>query len=883
MKITFSLHAEAWNGPGSRSHLGEPVLGRAGFLNLLEVHLGLSGPPVVSARRAAAYLVALRAVDGEQRFYHRSLDADEMGTAAALLKWRDEWRLAGWNGKAVDGWPQRLVDMAAVETAAARVAPGEGERLVSVAERLAVRRLPIRKVVILEPIEAFPARWRDVLQLLTYEVAAPLDAPADGNLGLLQARCIEAAVAGALAPIYGLVADASVVVMRPLSAEIAAHWLAETCHAEPVGSRMVVCDQEAAGADLDETLQGSGFPTCGFSETSSLRPTVQALPLALETLWDPIEPVRLLDFLMHPVGPLPTRVRRLLGAAFSEQPGIGGPAWTKARQEIRDAHGRDVDHQVTQWLEETRYDRASGAPLERVMSRVVGLRDALQGRLAASAESEGQSGKADLLMAVAQCSAVLDGLFELSTSASDKVKPRLLEQLIAQATTDAGNSLAVAQVGCVPSATSVAACAVERADEVVWWMPGKPALPNSLPWLQAELDALASAGVRLADPAAEMAAMMSLWIRPVLAARKRLVLVLPPEGEELHPAWQLLKVLAPQLEVGVLELNAAGKVAVKAKELMPAKGVWKLDETAAWRSSFPAPTRREAQSYSSLDTAFNNPALGVLKDAAALRGAKTVSPGDEGRLLGTLAHRLVQLLLQDPAALGWDQRQLDEWFEPTLNALLLGEGMPLLAPGSAVQHAQFKSAARNGIASLLGFLRAAEVVKAEPERKLKGAKGGLGLLGDTDLLLHLKAGGTAALDLKWSRAGRFRDMLERGEFLQLALYAHMIQDETGAAPEAVGYFTFLDGHLSTLTPGVFGANARVVVPKNGETPAQLVTMAKASWDWRVEQWQEGVVEVIAEGLEPGPTEPAAECLPLHSLGDWNTDFERLFGHREGEQ
>jgi hypothetical protein len=883
MRITFSLHATAWNGPRSRSHLGEPVVGRMGFLSLLEVHLGLSGPPVVGARRVAAYLVALRAADSEKRFYHRSLDADEMGTAAALLKWRDEWHLAGWDGKAGEAWPQRLVDMAAVEAATARVAPGEGERLGLIAERLSARRVPIEKVIILEPIEAFPARWQDVLQLLTFEVAGSLDAPANGNLGLLQTRCVEAAAVGTLAPIDSLVADDSVVVMRPLSSEIAEHWLAETCHAESAVSRMVVCDQEAAGAALDETLHGTGLPTCGFSESSTLRPTVQALPLALETLWDPIEPVRLLDFLMHPVGPLPTGARRRLGNAFAEQPGIGGPAWTKARQEIRDVDGADVDHQVTQWLEETRYDRADGAPLERVMSRVVGLRDALQDRLEASAANEDQSGKADLLMAVAQCSAVLDGLTELKTSASDKVKPRLLEQLIAQATADAGNSLAVAQVGCMASASSVAACAVERADEVVWWMPGKPILPNPLPWLQMELEALASAGVRLPDPANEMAAMMSLWIRPVLAARKRLVLVLPPEGEELHPAWQLLKVLAPQLEVGVLELNVAGKVAVRAKELLPASGVWKFDDKAAWRDKFPAPTRRDAQSYSSLDTAFNNPALGVLKDAAALRGAKTVSPGDEGRLLGTLAHRLVQILLENHVALGWDQRQLNDWFEPKLEELLRCEGMPLLAPGSAVQHAQFKSAARNGISALLGFLRAADVVKVEPERQLKGAKGDLRLLGDTDLLLHLKAGGTAALDLKWSRAGRFRDLLESGEFLQLALYAHMIQEEAGAAPKAVGYFTFLDGRLSTLTPGVFGANARVVVPKNGETPAQLVTMAKASWDWRIKQWREGVVEVIGDGLDPGPTEPAAGCLPLHSLGDWNTDYERLFGQREGEQ
>lgn len=882
MRITFSLHASAWHGPSSRSQLGEPVLGRAAFLNLLEVHLGLSGPPVVTAQRVAAYLVALRSADDPKRFYHRSLDADEMGTAAALLQWRDEWHLAGWDGKAGADWPQRLSDMAAVEAAAARVAPGEGERLALISDRLALRRVPIETVRILEPLAAFPARWQDVLRLLGAQEVTPLEKPAEGNLGLLQSRCLDAAAASALVPIVDWAADGSVVVTRPLSSEVAAHWFAELCHAEPAGSRILVCDQDAAGASLDETLQAAGFPTCGYSEASALRPTVQALPLALETLWDPIEPVRLLDFLMHPVGPLPSRIRRRLGFAFAKQPGIGGPAWTKVREGIRDEHGAEVDHKVTQWLEEVRYERSTGAPLKNVMERVIWLRDALQGRLAAAAEDKDSSGKADLLMAVAQCSAVLDGLKELDAAGSEKVKPRLLEQLVAQATADASNSLAVAQVGCVSSTSSAAACAVERADEVVWWMPGKPVLPNPLPWLQAELDALASVGVRLADPAAEMAAMMSLWIRPVLAARKRLILVLPPEGEELHPAWQLLKVLAPKLEVSVLEKDAPGKVAVVAQELVAAKGVWKFDETAAWRTKFPAPTRREAQSYSSLDTAFNNPALGVLKDAASLQGCRTVAPGDENRLLGTLAHRLVQLLLEHPTALGWDEKQVDAWFAPKLEELLLHEGMPLLASGSAVQHAQFKAAARSGISALLSFLRAANVVSVEPERPLKGAKGDLSLLGDTDLLLHLKDGGTAALDLKWSRAARFREMLEKGEFLQLALYAHMIQEETGAAPKAVGYFTFLDGHLSTLTPDVFGAGARVIAPKKGETTSQLVNKAKATWDWRLKQWSEGTVEVVGKGLLPEPSKPGEDCLPLHSLGDWNTEFERLFGQREGE-
>lgn len=882
MKITFSLHAGGWQGPGAAPKLGEPVLSPPAFLSLLEVQLGLSGPPAVSARRAAAYLVALRAADRPERFFHRSLHADEMGTASELLAWRDEWLLAGWDGKAPEGWPARLLDMAAVEaTTAGRIGLGEGERLALVAERLGRRRVPIEKVLVLEPLAAFPACWRGVLELLPVEVVPPRQPQATGDLGGVQQRCLAAAIDGVLKPLDAMAADGSVSVVRPLTVEMAEHWLSSQCHGSPEVARLVVCDEPAKGASLDETLKATGFPTCGFNEISSLRPTLQALPLALETLWDPIEPARLLDFLMHPVGPLPAGLRRRLGRAFAAEPGIGGRAWVRVRDEIRAEVEPEVDRNVTAWLEEARYDRSVGAPLALVVTRVGGLRASLQGRLLKVVEEAGV-GEADLRSAIAQCSAVMDALLELSTSAADVVKPRLLEQLVAQATADATNTLAIAEVGCLPSATSVAACAIESSDEVIWWMPGSPKLPTAHPWLQAELDALKGAGVDLLDPVAEMAATMSLWIRPILAARKRLVLVLPPEGAELHPAWQLVSVIAPKLPIADVELDDAGKVSVAHQELAPAVGAWNFDPAAKWRASFTAPTRREAQSFSSLEVAFNNPALAVLQDAASLRGCNMVAPAQDNRLLGTLAHRLVQLLLADPAALGWDAKQVEAWFAPAVYGLLKTEGMPLLAPGSSVQLAQFKTAALGGIVSLLAYLRAAGVNRVDAERPLQGTLGALALRGDTDLLLHLEGGATAALDLKWSRATRYRDKLEGGDFLQLALYAHMVQQETGVAPSAVGYFTFLDGSLSTLTPGVFGNNARVISPKNGETNAQLIEGARATWEWRVKQWQSGHVEVIWPGLEPEPSAPPDGCLPLRSLGPWYLDFARLFGQPEGE-
>ncbi len=882
MKITFSLYAGAWQGPGAASKLGEPVLSPPAFLGLLEVQLGLSGPQVVSAKRTAAFLVALRSTDTSERFFHRSLQADEMGTAYALLGWRDEWLLAGWDGKAREGWPARLSDMAAVEAVAAgRIGLCEGERLALVAERLGKRRVPIEKVLVLEPLSAFPARWRAVLEQLQVKLVPPRQPQAAGDLGAVQQRCLAAAVDGVLAPLDALAADGSIAVMRPLSVEIAEHWLSNQYHISPDASRLIVCDEPAMGSSLDETLRANGAPICGYSESSSLRPTVQALPLALETLWDPIEPARLLDFLMHPVGPLPAGIRRRFGRVFAAEPGIGGRAWTQVRDEIRKELAPEADRNVTAWLEEARYDRRAGAPLELVMTRVAGLRASLQGRLLKVIEGHGV-GAADLRSAVAQCSAVMDALSELRTSAADLVKPRLLEQLVAQATADATSTLAIAEVGCMPSAAYAAACAIESADEIIWWMPGSPKLPTAHPWLQVELEALKCAGVELLDPVSEMAAKMSLWIRPILAARKRLVLILPPEGAELHPAWQLVNVIAPQLSVSVLEEDSTGKIAVDYKELAPAIGIWKFDPSAKWRDAFLAPTRREAQSYSSLEVALNNPALAVLQDAASLRGCNTFAPEQDNRLLGTLAHRLVQMLLEDPASLKWNQKQVEDWFGPTADDLLRTEGMPLLAPGSSMQLAQFKAAALGGIVSLLGYLNEAGVKRVEAERPLEGMLGALLLRGDTDLLLHLDSGGTAAIDLKWSRAARYRDKLQDGDFLQLALYAHMVEHETGVSPVAVGYFTFLDGSLSTLTAGVFGGNARVISPKVGETVAKLVKGAQASWEWRVQQWQAGQVEVIWEGLEPGPSAPPDGCLPIRSLGPWYLDLARLFGQPEGE-
>lgn len=132
MKIHFGLQLDGQHDCHVRDSLGEITVGTNGMLGILEPQLGLIADIVPQSRRVVQYLDCLKRCDHKARFYHRSLEADELGTAATLLNWRDLWHLHGWDSEIDTG---RLSDMADVERVARdKVAPSEGERRKSAGE-----------------------------------------------------------------------------------------------------------------------------------------------------------------------------------------------------------------------------------------------------------------------------------------------------------------------------------------------------------------------------------------------------------------------------------------------------------------------------------------------------------------------------------------------------------------------------------------------------------------------------------------------------------------------------------------------------------------------------------------------------------------------------
>lgn len=873
MKVTFGLHLDSRQGPLLESRFNAPVVGRLGLLGLLELHLGLAGPQVARSQRVAAYLGHLRRVDDGQRFYSRSLEADEMGVASKLLGWRDEWLLHGWNGNATADAPGRVLDMAATEAAArGRIPLGEAERLQQVHDTLESRDVAFGEVQLVDEWQRLPKAWRSVLTRLPVRNtcdAVPMAFDKSSTLGLLQEAALTSSDTGIVGAIENAHDDGSVVVYRGESVDTALHWLAAR-RASAAADQLLICERE--GTALDDVLRANGVAACGFDQYSAFRPALQSVGLALELLWKPVDVHRVIEFLTHPYGPFRRKARWRLAVAYVEQPGFGGSAWEAAKSDIAKLNdGAELLAQVAYWFEGQHWTRDEGAPLEAVSARVERVARSLRVLMGAPRD--------DVLAvagAIKQADALLAALEELKAQGTERLGPRHVEQLLGQATVaGASNPYAEPEVGCWRSTTRSASTALEPAEEVVWWMPSRPSLPAPYPWSAAEIHALGQSGVELRDPSLELRALAGDWLRPLLAAQKRFILVLPSSADEEHPIWQLVKRLLPLLPLRQIANEIATderKVAVPDKPFPSVQRY--LDIRSAMTS------RRERQSYTSLSDLFDNPAVAVLKDAAALRGATLMAVQGERKLLGTLAHRLVENLFAENGVLGWDATKVRAWFDGHADSLIEAEGAPLLMLGFGVALHRFKATVREGAVALLGHLQVAGVVNVKTEVEFQGTLLGVPVIGKVDLLVELPSSRFAALDLKWSSEGRYQERLKSGTHLQLAIYSSLIEQNIGQAPVELGFFIFDSRALLVTTNEVF-AQAKVCAPPADSTVNQLLSRAEGSWRWRNQQLADGVLEVVDTHLaELEDFQGPPGTLPVKETGPWNAQYLALLGWEE---
>lgn len=894
MRIAFGL---CFDGPlpcKPETRLGFVRTGPSGLLSILETRLGLKRPPVSSLERLIQYHACLKSLDHEQRFYHKSFIVDPVAVSRELLGWRDQLYFSGWSGSIIPDASQRLKDMAEVEGAARKeVPPSVGERLQAVNVVLDSRETQITEISVFDAAEDLPELWRQVLSKLpvlwNHSGDLPPTSSKNTDLQVLKNQLHELNCAeDSVIPLKPLTGDGSVLVINSLSRGSSARLIAEYLNScKPEKAPAVITGDH--GPELNEILELVGLPRCGFNNQSSLRPPVQVLRLALSLLWAPIDPAVLLQFLTHPVSPLPARLRRQLAKEVAKSPGIGGKAWRAAIDDFITSEKEmnpnapdkvsklqaDIDY----WLgpDLFRFDHA--VPTAFAGKRCKKVARWLGGR----AIFEDSSAIGELFSsAQAQASELASALDQLVEQGIQEITRQQLDRLLDLA---GGGGSPIpdkhAEAGHA-SASDSPASFFEGPDEVIWWDFSMPALPASPPWTQRELSELAQSGAHIQPVDLTLRHLARTWLRPVMAAGKRLILFHHKTDESHHPLWDQIQVCCSgwmelELESLVQAGNRFPQLDVKGDRLQhrPLPGFkrwWRLGDGRL----LPA---RQKESFSSLDNFIKSPYQWVLDRIAALRTAGFEELVIDNRLKGTLVHRLFEEFFGTQN--GWRKmgpEEITAWVKAAMSPLIEQEGALFLQPGKAMEREELTEQATHALTELVEHLKDANISEIEIEKHLSGSFRGGDLHGYIDMLLKDKKGREVVLDAKYSGLRYRIEALETNTHLQLALYSHLRKQnsDSGRWPEQA-FFIIDSAHVISQSNTVL-SNALVIRPDNNETVEDLWRRFETTWQWRRDQMNAGRIEVTVEGAEPDEdSELPEERMGMEMNNDRFNDYKTLTG------
>ena len=103
MKINFGLNLDGYYAPKAKPTFDELTCGPRGFLQILEIRLGLRSVQASSFQRVLQFRKAvIETAKNQPVFFKESSQQDSLATARVLLQWRDELIVSGWNGLATE-------------------------------------------------------------------------------------------------------------------------------------------------------------------------------------------------------------------------------------------------------------------------------------------------------------------------------------------------------------------------------------------------------------------------------------------------------------------------------------------------------------------------------------------------------------------------------------------------------------------------------------------------------------------------------------------------------------------------------------------------------------------------------------------------------------
>ncbi len=865
MKIVFGWHLDGPTCPetpgGGAFSMDAAVVGPSGLLNLIETRLGVNGPAAPPARRIAQYLARLRAIDDGHRFFSRSFAADAWATARLLLSWRDALA-AGGGSPASRSWRSERLDVLARAEALEdpALAPGLPDRAFSILTRIHAAN-PIDELTLVDDPKRLPWVWRRLIETLaasgtSVDRAAAGSGRGSGDLAAVQAL-ISKRRQGALR------GDGTFSVVRYDSAiaagEIAAEWLA----ASGETNTDVVIIRQGNATILDAACQRVGLPKPGGPDRSPFRGALQALPLAFETAWQPLDAERVLELLVMPGSPIPYRIGRYFADVLRDFPGTGGARWRDAWNAAADRFsGALADEgldkaQMTkrtrqsmmewrEWLEPERFERDSG-----VTARAA---DAICRKVERWAFKRGAASGDEIYMEAA--SAAADLAATIAASEIDAISKPQLDRMI-----DAVIAEGIERPATIADAASWTT--VDNAAQiwgpvptVLWWGFSDAGSAASFdPWTHAEQEELAAAGASLQPRDDVTALRLDAQRQAFLNVGERMLLIMPAaaatETGATHPVWHELANLD---DLGRTVVD--GRAVRRGARVALCGRAW--DTVRAEHRRLPRPIREwtvpeqrigapERESATSLETLLGCPMRWALQYETRLRKTGLLDMAEGNRLKGNVAHEVLARFLAGPRP--EDAAGIRSVVEAILDALLPEIGSPLLLPGRRLDQEDLRRSTISAAVALSRILNQCGLSVAATEQRLECSLNNQSdLAGIIDLELTDSDGRPAVVDLKWSNRDRYRrEEIAEGRPVQLAAYARLVKGEDGDVFPAAAYFMIKQRRLLAVDSAPFPVESRI--EGNG-----LNSVWDAIIEVRNRTLEEmGAGRVVAAGVETGGT------------------------------
>lgn len=863
------------------------ICGPEGLLNALEVALGLPPLPGSSEiERLISYREALQEYlkNDPSAFYQRSFEAESFSSSRVLLRWRDELRLAGWAAELEAGEPSpsRLTTFGAVERAASEeeaFLSGPAERIDRILTALkSGLRSGIDSISVVDPMASLPSKWRELLEALgaQYEEGMPDKpfAPPGSQLHFLQGRLLGIEGSGERA------GDDTIRIVEGGSEVDLARAAAQNWTDSGSLLNAVLLVPPDGRSRLNEFLGQRDLSLVGGTEGNPGGVLSQLLPLSLRLLWGPFDPQAWLEFLLHPVGPVPRGLCFRLARAINEMPGRNNREWRRAIERAREKAADDthqtarIETAISEWFDLPEYPREEGAPTEAVVDRVSRLARWMKSVGLAKQADDPEAAQSWLFTAHAVES------FARAIGQLERVIPQDLDRLISLWLSGAERGArSLAELG-GPVTLSSPGQVLEPVPDLYWWIPSASGVRRS-PWTSGERNWLSSQGVNLVSAEALLEAEENAGYRAVLQATDSLTLFVPTGPEASRAAPIVTRILA-ELESSPTE-EAISLIQVEPISVHP------LPEPQRWwqlsDSSLLIP--RESESFSSLSKAIYSPYQWLFSYQAQLEAGVLSGFGvdSDARRSGTLLHELAgKLLGPDPVSgepqsvwAGMDQGAVLAWIEREWPAILAEWGAQFLLPGHEANRNRLLHTARQSLWRLVESLQSAGVTEVEVEKKVSGVPLGDGELNGRIDLVARSPKGIAVIDLKLGGKTMRETELKENRHLQLAVYGHLLRETEGIDPHTA-FFIFRNFALLTRTKEFFPDAYPVSLANEGDASEWSGCWGEflQVWDWRKSQFATGLIEVTTGDTEPDRTPPLEHWKAPDGADTYN-DFDALTG------